>query len=93
LTSGVYTAKDSPPTWPSGLQRLPASEVKEYVLTNAGARPWDRDAVDRRIIQQARDGTGKIPDSEQEVGGYPNLPETHRAFDASQWDLATMTRR
>lgn len=93
LTSGVYTAKDSPPTWPSGLQRLPASEVKEYVLTNAGARPWDRDAVDRRIIQQIRDGAGKIPGSEQEVGGYPNLLETRRVFDASQWDLATMTSR
>jgi len=49
--------------------------------------------VDRRIIQQVRDRTGKIPDSEQEVGGYPNLPETHRAFDASKWDLATMTSR
>ena len=93
LTSGAYTAKDSPPTWPPGLRSIPASEVKEYVLANAGARPWDRDAVDRRIIQQVRDGTGKIPDSEQEVGGYPNLPETHRAFDASQWDLSTMTSR
>ena len=93
LTSGAYTAKDSPPTWPAGLRSLPASEVKEYVLANAGARPWDRDAVDRRIIQQVRDGTGKIPDSEQEVGGYPNPPETRRAFDASQWDLSTMTSR
>lgn len=93
LTSGAYTAKDSPPTWPAGLRSLRASEVKEYVLTNAGARPWDRDAVDRRIIQQVRDGKGKIPDSEQEVGGYPNLPQTHRMFDPRQWDLATMTRR
>jgi len=38
-TSGAYTSKDSPPTWPTGLQSIPASEVKEYVLTNAGARP------------------------------------------------------
>ena len=93
MTSGVYTANASPPTWPPGLQSIPASEVKEYVLANAGARPWDRDAVDRRIIQQVGDGTGKIPDSEQEVGGYPNPPETRRAFDASQWDLSTMTSR
>jgi pectate lyase len=93
LTSGAYTAKDSAPTWPPGLRSIPASQVKEYVLANAGARPWDRDAVDRRIIQQVGDGTGKISDSEQEVGGYPILPETHRAFDASQWDLSTMTSR
>jgi pectate lyase len=71
LTAGTYTSKDSAPTWPPGLQSLPASEAKEYVLANAGARPWDRDAIDRRIIRQVRDGTGKIPDSEQEVGGYP----------------------
>ena len=77
----------------AGLRSLSASEVKEYVLANAGARPWDRDAMDRRIIQQVRDGTGKIPDSDQEVGGYPNLPENRHAFDDSQWDLATMTSR
>ena len=93
LTSGVFTAQDFPPTWPSGLQALPASQVEEYILANAGARPWDRDAIDRRIVQQVRDGTGKIPDSEQQVGGYPNPPETRRAFDASQWDLSTMTSR
>jgi pectate lyase len=93
LTSGKYTATDSPPCWPPGLQCLPASEVREYVLANAGARPWDRDAIDRRIVQQVREGTGKIPDSEQEVGGYPNLPETHQPFDAARWDLSTMTSR
>ena len=93
LTSGAYTAKDSPPTWPPGLQSIPASEVKEYILANAGARPWDRDDVDRRIVQQVRDGKGKIPNSEQEVGGYPNAPESHRPFDPSQWDLSTMASR
>ena len=93
LTSGTYTPKESPPTWPTGLQSIPASEVKQYVLANAGARPWDRDTVDRRIIQQVRDGKGKIPDSEQDVGGYPNPAETRHEFDASQWDLATMTSR
>jgi hypothetical protein len=93
LTSGAHIAKDSPPTWPPGLQTIPGSQVKEYVLANTGARPWDQDAVDRRIVQQVRNGTGRIPDSEQKVGGYPNPPETRRAFDASQWDLATMTSR
>jgi hypothetical protein len=93
LTIGKYTATDSPPCWPPKLQCLPASEVREYVLDNAGARPWDRDAIDRRIVQQVRDGTSRIPDSEQEVGGYPDLPEVRRDFDASQWDLSTMTPR
>lgn len=54
LTTGAYTSKDSPSTWPPGLQSISASKVKEYVLANAGARPRDRDAVDRRIVQQVR---------------------------------------
>ena len=93
LTAGNYTDTDSPPCWPPGLRSLPASDVRQYVLDNAGARPWDRDAIDRRIVQQVRDGKGRIPDSEQEVGGYPNPPEARRAFDVSQWDLSTMTAR
>ena len=91
LTSGKYTATDSPPCWPQGLLCLPASGIRKYVLENAGARPWDRDAIDRRIVQQVRDGTSRIPDSEQEGGGYPDLPEVRRDFDASQWDLSAMT--
>jgi hypothetical protein len=40
-------------------------------LANAGARPWDRDAVDRRLLDEARAGGGKIIDFESEVGGLP----------------------
>jgi hypothetical protein len=31
-------------------------------LAEAGARPWDRDATDRRIIAEVRDRTGSIRD-------------------------------
>ena len=40
---------------------------------DVGARPWDRDAVDRRLVEEARTGGGKIIDSENEVGGYAVL--------------------
>lgn len=63
------------------------------VLETCGARPWDRDPIDSRIVDNVRKGTGKIIDSEQEVGGYPVRPETRGAFVESEWDLATMTRR
>lgn len=59
------------PFWPEGLKLMPSSQVEAYVLANAGARPWDRDAVDRRIIREVKAGTGKVIDDEQEVGGYP----------------------
>ena len=62
---------DSPPVWPAGLKAMPAARVKEYVLKNAGARPWDRDEIDARIIRQVIDGTGRIIHSEEEAGGYP----------------------
>ena len=64
--------QDSPLNWPAGLEPLPAEQVEAWVLENAGARPWDRDSHDRRIISDVAEGRGKIIDSEAEVGGYPH---------------------
>ncbi len=82
-----------PLDWPLGLTALSAEEVETWVLANAGARPWDRDAHDVRILADVAEGRGKIIDSEREVGGYPHVPPTQRAFDPSKWDLATMAPR
>jgi pectate lyase len=62
-----------PPFWPEGLKLRPSSQVEAHVLANAGARPWDRDAVDRRIVREVKAGTGRVIDDEQEVGGYPKV--------------------
>jgi hypothetical protein len=62
-------------------------------LANCGARPWDRDPIDARIIADVRNGTGRIIDSEQEVGGYPVRPETRAPFVEAEWNLDTMERR
>ena len=83
----------APLDWPDGLQTLPAVEIETWVLENAGARPWDRDAHDVRILADVAEGRGKIIDSEAEVGGYPSVEPTRRPFDPGQWDLATMTPR
>lgn len=66
---------EEPLDWPEGLQALPSAEVEEWVLKNAGARPWDRDATDRRIVGNVAEGRGRIIDSEQDVGGYPENEE------------------
>jgi hypothetical protein len=42
---------DRPPLWPEGLQAIDARRVEGKVQSNACARPWDRDAVDRSIFQ------------------------------------------
>ena len=62
---------ESPMFWPPRLQAKPAAETAAWVLANAGARPWNRDATDRRLIEEAKTGGGKIINSESEVGGLP----------------------
>ncbi len=62
----------SRPFWPPRLKARAAEETKEWVLANVGARPWDRDAIDRRLVEEARSGGGKIIDFESEVGGLPS---------------------
>ena len=81
------------PPWPAGLVPMPAAQVKEQVAKNAGARPWDRDPIDARIVRAALDGTGKIIDSEQDAGGYPAPKETRAPFHENDWNLTTMQRR
>ena len=93
-TSGaVVRHAEQPPSMPEGLKPLAASEVQDAVIRTAGARPWDRDAVDRRIVADTIEGRGEIIDSEQEVGGYPVQPEARQAFNPAAWDLRFMTRR
>ena len=64
-----------------GLRLLPVDQVKEEVLKNVGARPKDRDAVDERIIKDVREGTGRIIDTQADVGGWPELKGAERKLD------------
>ena len=50
----------------------------------SGARPAERDAVDRRLIEEFYSGTGKIINSQDEVGGYPVVEPTYRALDVPE---------
>lgn len=79
-----------PPLWPTGLVAIRAQDVQRAVLAKAGARPWDRDAHDVRVIADVAEGRGRIIDSEQEVNGYPVQRETRKAFDPALWNLDTM---
>lgn len=84
---------DEPPQWPPAFTARPSREVEAWVFAEAGARPWARDAVDARILQSVRDGTGRVIDDEKEVGGYPVMPSTRRAFVEADWNLDDMTRK
>ncbi|KQN37820.1 pectate lyase [Sphingomonas sp. Leaf407] len=91
---GVTRAKlievKTPPVWPTGLPVLPSQEVETHVLANAGARPWDRDADDIRVLFFVAEGRGKVIDDEREVSEYPHPVQTSAPFVDAEWDLTTM---
>lgn len=87
------TFLDQPPFWPEGYVAKAAKDVEAAVLAEAGARRWDKDPTDDRFIREVKDRTGRIIDSQDEVGGYPKLAPTRAAFDEKAWNLATMERR
>ncbi|HEY2706841.1 MAG TPA: pectate lyase [Caulobacteraceae bacterium] len=82
-----------PPLWPPNLTPMPAAQVQQYVLHNVGARPWDRDYDDVRLIADVAEGRGKIIDSQDDIHGYPVEEATHRAFNPADWNLDDMTAR
>lgn len=88
-SSRVDVEVDAPPeSWMNtrlaGISVLSAAQVEENVLAAVGARPWDRDATDTRVIAQIRTRTGRIINTENEVEGLPplqvipQLPESQR---------------
>lgn len=92
---GVTTAKlvtvAEPDVWPAGLAVLPSDEVETDILARAGARPWDRDVDDARLVFDVAEGRGEIINDEKQVGGYPDVREpTRAAFDPAAWNLDTM---
>lgn len=76
--------------FPDNIAIMSPRDVELYVLKNAGARPWDRDKHDVRVLADTAEGRGKIIDSQDEVGGYPTAKATWRQFTPEDWDLATM---
>lgn len=73
--------------WLDGLQVQNSTNVKSNILKNAGARPWDRDEVDKRILENVRGSKGRIIDNESEVGGLPKTKSTRKTFNEREWNF------
>ncbi|WP_247004261.1 pectate lyase family protein [Halosolutus gelatinilyticus] len=84
--SGITMATERP-LWPDGFPTVPGRQAYETVLSGAGARPADRTYHDVRIVENVREGTGAIIDSQEAVGGYPELPATSHSLDVPDDDL------
>jgi len=81
-----------PPVWWEGLTPMPAEQVQVAVLSQVGARPWDRDMRDVLLIAEVAEGRGEIIDHERQVGGYPAVvAATRKPFNPDDWDLRFMT--
>lgn len=69
---------DVSPNWIPGLIAQKSNVVKNRVLNNAGARRADGNPVDLRVLNDVKNGTGRIIDSQDEVGGWPALAKNVR---------------
>lgn len=58
-----------------------AATAYRQVLAHAGAGFPHRDAVDRRIVQDVGDRTGRIINDPADVGGWPELPAVEPPAD------------
>jgi pectate lyase len=67
----VVTKRHPAPT----VRTTSAREAYGMVLSWAGSRVPLVDAVDHRVIDDVRDGTGRIIDDPADVGGWPHLDE------------------
>lgn len=89
-TRAKLIEETKPLAWPGGITILPARDVETYVLAHAGARPWDRDADDIRVLFFVAEGRGYIINDETEVSAYPVVKEVRASFVEADWNLDTM---
>lgn len=67
---------------PTGITTQSATDAYDLVLDHAGAIRPQRDAIDERVIQSVRDGTGQIIDSQDDVGGWLTFDDGPAPTDA-----------
>lgn len=85
--------QDQPPVWPSRFSAIEAAELPARLAKEVGARPWDRDKTDQRLVNEALASGGTVIDSEREVEGYPRVSPTRVPFDPTAWDLECLVPR
>jgi hypothetical protein len=86
---------DAPPYWHSTFDGnvMPSGDVFDYVVVNAGSRPWDRHPIDERIIDGIVNGVYYRPTVNnfgREPFVFPDDETTYREFNPDEWDLQYM---
>ncbi len=71
-----------------------ANDAYDRVLASAGATLPRRDAVDERIVREVMEGSGRLIDSQGDVGGWPELepgappPDSDLDGMPDEWEAA-----
>ncbi len=95
-TGAAHIVPAATPYLPPRLQWLPAERLEAELTLAAGARPWDRDPIDFKLLSDVTEDRGRIPDSESQSSGHPKGPHygaTARPFDPTAWHLHDMSPR
>jgi hypothetical protein len=90
VISGLMS-QTSRPVWNTGLVALKSSDnvVYSHVLGNAGARPADRDSVDKRVVLSVRQRSGGLINCvaangssrcSKNAGGWPTMAYNRRTL-------------
>lgn len=87
MTSGAINILTQKPSWPDHFTPLSSKDVPAYIALHAGARPKDRDATDKRIIQDFISRKGHIINSQNEVGGYPKDAPVYRKLNVPKKNI------
>jgi MYXO-CTERM domain-containing protein len=85
----------TPPTWVDGLTAKPTAndQALEWVLAHAGARPADRDSVEKRIVADVVNKTGTVINCvaadgsarcSKNAGGWPKYEQNSRTLALPQ---------
>jgi pectate lyase len=70
------------------VKTVSAKKALELVLASVGASLPKRDAVDTRLVNDVKNRTGKMINSQQEVGGWPQLRGGTAPADADDDGIA-----
>ncbi|RKN44927.1 Ig-like domain-containing protein [Streptomyces hoynatensis] len=78
---GGITLLSEPVSFPDEIEEQSAEAAYEAVLAGAGAVLPRRDAIDARLVADVRAGTGRMINSQREVGGIVPLAPTEAPRD------------
>lgn len=100
-TSETYTLKSAPFVYPDGNDSVggptiaePADAALQHIILHGGASLPKRDSLDARIVNEVKNGTGRVINKIENDGGLPELNSLPAPIDSDgdgmpdSWEIA-----